>query len=93
MGAGQACSYVIGFASLNLLSFASLQMCPSICHFVLSLASLVRSLSHPKGGRQMGGPGGRPRRGRFPPGTTQRKLIYGKGGLEPPGNYMSNGPL
>ena len=37
-----------------------------------------------------GGSGGKEAKPPAPPGTTQRKLIYGKGGLEPPANYMNN---
>ena len=51
-------------------------------------------LSPTKGRGVKGGLGGRPRRGRLPPRTTQRKEIYGLG---PPGGgrwHMNNdGPL
>lgn len=67
------------------LRFATLQMCavPSFASSFATLTTQAYSLG------ANGGSGGKAPQGPVPPGTTQRKLIYGKGGLEPPANYMS----
>ena len=51
--------------------------------FALSLA--FGSLPHPKGGGQMGGPGGRLQRSRLPPGLHSENRFMVKGALKAPG--------